>query len=93
MKLPASNLFIITDQFPFSPLSQSFLKKILYNQISQFMDKNATICSNQFDFRKNHSTQQAIITLIILFVMYNGAKSDLTSVKCDVPQADLLTCT
>ena len=28
------------------------------------MDRNDTICSNQFGFRKNHSTQQAIITLI-----------------------------
>ena len=26
--------------------------------------KNETICSNQFGFRKNHSTQQAITTLI-----------------------------
>ena len=28
------------------------------------MDRNDTICSNQFGFKKNHSTQQAIITLI-----------------------------
>ena len=28
------------------------------------MDRNDTICSNQFGFRKNHSTKQAIITLI-----------------------------
>ena len=39
-------------------------EKILYNHISQYMDRNDTICSNQFGFRKNHSTQQAIITLI-----------------------------
>ena len=110
------------------------------------MDRNDTIYSNQFGFRKNHSTQQAIITLInkitsdvdsgdiavnifidlkktfntvshsILlkklyaygirgnmlklcksyltdqsqFVMYNGAKSDLKSVKCGVPQGSVL---
>ena len=121
-------------------------EKILYNHISQYMDRNDTICSNQFGFRKNHSTQQAIITLInkitsdvdsgdiavnifidlkkafdtvshsILlkklyaygirgnmlelcksyltdrsqFVMYNGAKSDLKSVKCGVPQGSVL---
>ena len=121
-------------------------EKILYNHISQFMDRNDIICSNQFGFRKNHSTQQAIITLInkitsdvdsgdiavnifidlkkafdtvshsILlkklhaygirgdmlelcksyltdrsqFVMYNGAKSDLKSVKCGVPQGSVL---
>ena len=28
------------------------------------MDRNDTICRYQFGFRKNHSTQQAIITLI-----------------------------
>ena len=28
------------------------------------MDRNDTICNNQFGFRKNHSTQQAITTLI-----------------------------
>ena len=39
-------------------------EKIIYIHISQFMDSNDTICSNQFGFRKNHSTQQAIITLI-----------------------------
>ena len=28
------------------------------------MDRNDTICNNQFGFRKNYSTRQAIITLI-----------------------------
>ena len=45
-------------------------EKILYNHISQFMDRNDTICSNQFGFRKNHSTQQAIITSISPIIDY-----------------------
>ena len=138
----------ISNYRPISILTfiSKIFEKILYNHISQFMDRNDTICSNQFGFRKNHSTQQAIITLInkltsdvdsgdiavnifiylkktfdivshsillkklyaygitgnILelcksrltnrsqFVMYNGAKSDLKSVKCGVPQGSVL---
>ena len=39
-------------------------EKILYNNISKFLDRNGTIHENQFGFRKGHSTNQAFITLI-----------------------------
>ena len=51
---------------PISILTFMFkvFEKILCNHIFQFMDRSDTISSNQFGFRKNHSIQQAIITLI-----------------------------
>ena len=39
-------------------------EKILYNNISKFLDRNGSIHENQFGFRKGHSTNRAIITLI-----------------------------
>ena len=39
-------------------------EKILYSNISKFLDRNGSIHENQFGFRKGHSTNHAIITLI-----------------------------
>ena len=39
-------------------------EKIMYNYVINFMDKNNTTYKYQFGFRKNHSTQHAIITLV-----------------------------
>ena len=36
----------------------------MYNYVINFMDKNNTTYKYQFGFRKNHSTQHAIITLV-----------------------------
>ena len=38
-------------------------EKILYNNISNFFDRNDSIHENQLGFRKGHSTNHAIITL------------------------------
>ena len=56
----------VTNYRPISVLS-FFLKifeKIMYNYVINFMDKNNTTYKYQFGFRKNHSTQHAIITLV-----------------------------
>ena len=36
----------------------------MYNSVVNFMDKNDTFYKYQFGFRKSHSTQHAIITLV-----------------------------
>ena len=36
----------------------------MYNNVVNFMDKNDTIYKYQFGFRKSHSTQHAIITVV-----------------------------
>ena len=36
----------------------------MYNNVVNFMDKNNTFFKYQFGFRKSHSTQHAIITLV-----------------------------
>ena len=42
----------------------SLFNKIMYNYVINFMDKNNTTYKYKFGFRKNHSTQHAIITLV-----------------------------
>ena len=39
----------------------------MYNNVANFMDKNDTVYKYQFGFRKSHSTQHAIITLVEKF--------------------------
>ena len=51
---------------PISVLSffSKILEKIMYNNVVNFLDKNDTFYKYQFGFRKSHSTQHAIITLV-----------------------------
>ena len=39
-------------------------ENIMYNYISEFMEKNNLICKNQVGFRLKHSTQHAVISLV-----------------------------
>ena len=63
-KAGASNK--ITNYGPISVLSFFFkvFKKIIYNHLIDFMDHNDILYGYQFGFRKGHSTQQAIMTLV-----------------------------
>ena len=56
----------VTNYRPISVLSffSKIFEKIMYNYVINFMDKNNTTYKYQFGFRKNHSTQHAIITLV-----------------------------
>ena len=56
----------VTNHRPISVLSffSKIFEKIMYNYVINFMDKNNTTYKYQFGFRKNHSTQHAIITLV-----------------------------
>ena len=51
---------------PISVLSffSKIFEKIMYTNVVNFMDKNDTFYKYQFGFRKSHSTQHAIITLV-----------------------------
>ena len=51
---------------PISVLSffSKIFEKIMCNTVVNFMDKNDTFYQYQFGFRKSHSTQHAIITLV-----------------------------
>ena len=64
----------------------SLFSKIMYNHIISFMDTNNTTYKYQFGFRKNHSTQHVIITLVDkihgmqLILYYNRGVLDLKSI-------------
>ena len=53
----------VSNYRPISVLSfySKIFEKIMYEYVVEFMDKNEIIFKNQFGFRKNHSTQHAVI--------------------------------
>ena len=54
----------IIDQYQFCHSFLKYLKKTMYNYISNFMEKHNLICKYQFGFRSKHSTQHAVISLV-----------------------------
>ena len=42
----------------------NILEKIMSNRLISFIQKYDILCSKQFGFRKNHSTETAIIELV-----------------------------
>ena len=56
----------VSNYRPISVLSfySKIFEKMMYEYVVEFMDKNKIIFKNQFGFRKNHSTQHAVISLI-----------------------------
>ena len=43
----------------------------MYNHLLDFIDQNDIIYEHQYGFRQKHSTQQAIITLVIIYQKLN----------------------
>ena len=56
----------LTNYRPISVLSffSKVFERIMYNHLLDFIDKNHVIYQHQYGFRRKHSTQQAIITLV-----------------------------
>ena len=55
---------LIIDRYMCYPFFSKIFEKIIYNYVVNFMEKHDTIYKYQFGFRKQHSTQHAIITLV-----------------------------
>ena len=66
--------------------SKIFLKN-MYEYVVEFMDKNEIIFKNQFGFRKNHSTQHAVISLIHNIVHSQETDHIVISVFLDLKKA------
>ena len=45
-----------------SNLSKIF-EKIMYKRLEQYLESNNLICNHQFGFRKNHSTEHALMSI------------------------------
>ena len=56
----------INNYRPISLLSylDKIIEKAIHNRVSNFLNKNKLLCINQFGFRKNHSTELALLSLM-----------------------------
>ena len=65
--LKASDPSQIANYRPISVLTffSKVFEKIMYNCILKCMDDNHVFYGHQYGFRQKHSTQQAIITLVV----------------------------
>ena len=46
------------------PIFSTVFEKLIYNRLFTFVDKFKIACDNQHDFRKQHSTNMALINII-----------------------------
>ena len=56
---------LFTNYRPISvlPVFSKFLERIVYNRLINFLNKYDILCRNQYGFRENYSTAQALIQL------------------------------
>ena len=61
----AGSKFMFTNYRPISilPTFSKILERIMYNQLSQYLNDNNILYDNQFGFRKNHSTYMPVSML------------------------------
>ena len=45
------------------PSFSTFLERIVYNRLLNYIDKNKILCDSQYGFRKKHSTSLALIDI------------------------------
>ena len=62
-------------------------EKIRYEYIIEFVFKNEIIFTNQFGFRKNHSTQHVVISLINNIIHLQETDNRVKSVFLDLKKA------
>ena len=79
----------VSNYRPISVLSfySKIFEKIMYEHVVEFMDKNEIIFKNQFGFRKNHSTQHAVISLIHNIIHLHETDHMVISVFLDLNKA------
>ena len=63
------------------------LEKIMYNKLYNFIEANDILYAHQFGFRRGHSTQQAIITLINKITKSVNSDDFVISVFIDLKKA------
>ena len=79
----------VSNYRPISVLSfySKIFKKIMYEYVVEFMDKNEIIFKNQVGFRKNHSTQHAVISLIHNIIHSQETDHKVISLFLDLKKA------
>ena len=65
----------------------SILERLVYNQLNHFLEKGNILFKHKFDFRKNYSTEQAILELIDNVKMKIDNKEGMCSIFLDLSKA------
>ena len=69
-----------------SPFAK-ILERLVYNQLSHFLEKENILFKHQFGFRKNYSTEQAILELTDNLKMQIDSNEAICSIFLDLSKA------
>ena len=69
-----------------SPFAK-ILERLVYNQLSHFLEKENILFKHQFGFRKNYSTEQAILELTDNLKMKIDSNEAICSIFLDLSKA------
>lgn len=69
------------------PVIEKIMETIVLNQVTSFLESNKIICDNQHGFRKNHSTQSALISLLDKWIGYVEKKYTVVTIFLDFKRA------
>ena len=82
----------VTDPGNYRPIAvlspfAKILERLVYNQLSHFLEKENILFKHQFGFRKNYSTEQAIVELTDNLKMKIDSKEAICSIFLDLSKA------
>ena len=82
----------VTDPGNYRPIAvlspfAKILERLVYNQLSHFLEKENILFKHQFGFRKNYSTEQAILELTDNLKMKIDSNESICSIFLDLTKA------
>ena len=82
----------VTDPGNYRPIAvlspfAKILERLVYNQLSHFLEKENILFKHQFGFRKNYSTEQAILELTDNLKMKIDSNEAICSIFLDLSKA------
>ena len=81
----------MTDPGNYLPIALSpfakILERLVYNQLSHFLEKENILFKHQFGFRKNYSTEKAILELTDHLKMKIDSNEAICSIVLDLSKA------
>ena len=89
---PAFKTGAVTDPGNYPPIAvlspfAKILERLVYNQLSHFLEKENILFKHQFGFRKNYSTEQAVLELTDNLKMKIDNNESICSIFLDLSKA------